>query len=368
MKLILASSSTGGHIYPALAIAGELRAREPDAEILFISASWEIGKDIVGRYGYKQVFIDVQGFDRKRLWKNISTLRSLVKSSNQIKKIFKDFNPDAVIGTGGHIAGPVVRAARKQGIHTMIQEQNVLPGLANRLAERYADRVFIAFPEAKEHFKEKDKLVISGNPVRAEFFEADKAKARESLGLKDDASVILIFGGSQGAAKINEAAIETIVKLGNESDYSFILVTGPQLYEDATQTLKEKGISVNNNVRVMDYAESISQYYAAADLIVSRAGALTVSEIAASGRASILIPSPNVVNNHQLYNAKALGELGAALILDEDEIADGGLAQKIEQIKNEPGRFEMMGKQAQNFSRPDAAKVIVDELYRKRIS
>ena len=364
MRILLASSSTGGHIYPALAIAGELRARDPETEILFVSASWEIGKDIVGRYGYEQTFIDVQGFDRRRPWKIISTLRSLVRSSKQIKKIFEDFKPDAVIGTGGHVAGPVVRAARKKGIRTMIQEQNVLPGLANRLAERYADRIFIAFPEAEQHFKEKDKIVVSGNPVRPEFFNTDKSEARASLDIPEKAIVVLIFGGSQGAARINEAAVDTISKLGVNEDYNFVLVTGPQLYNDVFMSLDPSTMSGKNNVQIIDYAESIAQYYAAADLIVSRAGALTVSEIASSGRASILIPSPNVVNNHQYYNAKALEDLGAALILNEDEITNGGLAEKIESLAHEPGKLAGMGEQAREFARPDAVKVIVDELYR----
>ena len=368
MRVLLASSSTGGHIYPALAIAGEVRARESDAEILFVSASWEIGKDIVGRNGYKQVFIDAEGFDRRRPWKIFSTLRSLISSSRQIKKIFREFKPDVVVGTGGHVAGPVVRAARKQGIHTFIQEQNVLPGLANRLAERYADKVFIAFPEAEEHFKERDKLVVTGNPIRAEVFKTDKTKSRSALGIPESATVVLIFGGSQGATRINEVAVETMKKLDGENKYCFILITGSQLYDETQKFMKKSGVSENNNVRILDYVESIAQYYAAADIIVSRAGASTISEIATVGRASILVPSPNVVNNHQYYNAKALGDLGAALILNEDEIADGGLAEKIEKITNESGMLDKMGAAAKKFSRPDAAKVIVDELFGTRIS
>ena len=367
MKLILASSSTGGHIYPALAIAGEVRAREPDAKILFISSSWEIGKDIVGRYGYEQVFIDVEGFDRRRPWRNISTLKSLVRSSGQIKKIFKDFKPDAVIGTGGHIAGPVVRAARKQGIPTMIQEQNVLPGLANRLAERYADRIFIAFPESAEHFKEKDKLVVTGNPVRPEVFQGNKTEARTKFGIPESDMVVLIFGGSQGATRINEVAVETMKKLGRENNYCLILITGPQLYDETKRFMTDLNVSESNNARILDYIESIAEYYAAADLIVSRAGALSISEIAAAGRAAILIPSPNVVNNHQYYNAKAMADLGAAVILNENEVIDGGLARKIEELFSEPDKLDEMGDVARGFIRPDAAKVIVDELYGTRI-
>jgi UDP-N-acetylglucosamine--N-acetylmuramyl-(pentapeptide) pyrophosphoryl-undecaprenol N-acetylglucosamine transferase len=383
MRLLLASSSTGGHIYPALAIAAEVRAREPGAEILFVSARWEIGKDILGGYGYEQTFIDAQGFDRRHPWNNIATLQSLARSAQQIKAILGDFRPDAVIGTGGHVAGPVVREARKRGIPTMIQEQNVLPGLANRLAERYADRVFIAFPGAAEHFKEKDKLVVSGNPVRAEFFEADRAKARAELGISAGDTVVFIFGGSQGAARINEAAVRAIAKLGGGKGYTIILATGPQLYEtvlssvipgadpgsmDAdvipgTNVIPGADPGSMDDVRIMGYADPIAQYYAASDLIVSRAGALTVSEIAAAGRASILIPSPNVVNNHQYYNAKALGDLGAALLLEESDIAEDGLAAWIEQLAQEPGKLGAMGEAAKKGARPDAVKVIVDELF-----
>ncbi|MDR0874671.1 MAG: undecaprenyldiphospho-muramoylpentapeptide beta-N-acetylglucosaminyltransferase [Clostridiales Family XIII bacterium] len=365
MRLLLASSSTGGHIYPALAIAAEVRARDPDAEILFVSASWEIGKDIVGRYGYAQTFIDAQGFDRRNPFNNISTLRSLVRSSRQIKKIFRDFRPDIVMGTGGHVAGPVIRAARKQGIQAVIQEQNVLPGLANRLAERYADRVFVAFPEAAEHFKEKDKIVVSGNPVRAEFFALDREEARADLGIPEGNTAVFIFGGSQGASRINEAAIDVIKKLGGGKGYTILFATGPQLYDEVLAALVIPGADPGSmdSVHVMDYADPISRYYSAADLIVSRAGALTVSEVAAAGRASILIPSPNVVGNHQLYNAKALEDLGAALILDESEIADGGLAEKIEELAGDPGKLRAMGEAAKRGAKPDAVKVIVDELF-----
>ncbi|GHU65405.1 UDP-N-acetylglucosamine--N-acetylmuramyl-(pentapeptide) pyrophosphoryl-undecaprenol N-acetylglucosamine transferase [Clostridia bacterium] len=373
VRLLLASSSTGGHIYPALAIAGEVRERDPDAEILFVSASWEIGKDIVGSYGYTQTFIDAQGFDRRHPWNNIATLRSLVRSSKQVKTILRDFRPDAVIGTGGHVSGPVVRGARKQGIRTMIQEQNVLPGLANRMAEKYADRVFIGFSEAAAYFKEQKKITVSGNPVRAEFFAFDRAKARGDLGIPAEATVVFIFGGSQGASRINEAAVETIERLGGGKGYTILVATGPQLYDEVLA--KTKGLSlcpVNKtegqafclgDVRIMGYADPIAQYYAAADLIVSRAGALTVSEIAAVGRASILIPSPNVVNNHQLYNAMALGDLGAALILGEDEIENGGLAEWIELLVREPGKIKEMGETARTAAKPDAVKVIVDELF-----
>jgi UDP-N-acetylglucosamine--N-acetylmuramyl-(pentapeptide) pyrophosphoryl-undecaprenol N-acetylglucosamine transferase len=265
----------------------------------------------------------------------------------------------------------------------MIQEQNVLPGLANRLAERYADRVFIAFPEAAAHFKDKDKLLLCGNPVRPEFFQLNRAKSREELGIPAEDTAIFIFGGSQGAARINEAAIDVIKKLGGGKGYTILFATGPNLYEEVLAGIPpviaaaepqsmdgsrvsardDKGSAIYDDVKIMDYADPIMQYYAASDLIVSRAGALTVSEIAAAGRASILVPSPNVVNNHQYYNAKALGDLGAALLLEESDIADGGLADWICQLSQETGKLGAMGAAAKQAAKPDAVKVIVDELY-----
>ena len=193
MRVIMASSATGGHRYPALAIAENIKRRNPDAQIIFIGARKEISGDIVSSEGFHSISIDVSGFHRKKLVKNLETAKDLAVSSFQIRKILKKYKPDIVIGTGGYVCGPVIREAKKLGISTYIHEQNVIPGVANKLAEKYADKIFIAFREATEHFKEKDKLVVTGNPVRKAFFISERLSSREKLGIREDDVAILIF-------------------------------------------------------------------------------------------------------------------------------------------------------------------------------
>ena len=365
MRALIASSATGGHIYPALAIAEEIKRREPAAEILFVGAKWEIGADIVRNAGYNQVFIDVRGFDRQNPFRNISVLMSLARASGDIKKILSEFKPDVCIGTGGHVAGPVIRAAFKAGIRTIIQEQNVMPGVANKLAEPYAGRVFVGFEEAVSFFKNPGNVVVSGNPVRAAFAEAAERRAelREKYGVPEGAFCVLFFGGSQGADAINEAAVDVVRELGGQAGYYFIVITGrrglPRGSEDET----------SGNVVVMEYADEIYELYAAADLLVTRAGGLTMAEITQSGKASILIPSPNVTGNHQYYNAKALADAGAAVLLDESEMRGAGqkepslLSGEIERLRGDWDAVRAMGEAAKGLAKPEAAKVIADELF-----
>ena len=360
MRALIASSATGGHIYPALAIADEIKRRDPDAEILFVGAVWEIGKDIVSTAGYEQVFINVSGFDRKNPAAVFKTLRDLIKASSGIKKIIHDFKPDICIGTGGHIAGPVIRMAKKAGIRTIIQEQNVIPGMANKLSERYADKVFVGFDETVKYFKNKNKVVVSGNPVPLVFAEAASRRAefRNKYRVPEGTFCLLFFGGSQGAAALNAAAVDTAERLSGH--YYSILITGRDYYEGFYDRYPLRSRA---GLKLIKYSDAIYELYAAADLIISRAGALSVTEIMLSGKASILIPSPNVTNNHQYYNAKALSDKGAALLLTEDEITDGKLADEIVKFAMNPDKLTEMSSAAAKQANPGALKVIVDEIF-----
>ena len=370
MRVMIASSATGGHIYPALAVTEEIKRRAPETEFLFVGAKWEIGKDIVNAAGYRQVFIEARGFHRGNPFKNVGILLKLAGTSTEIKKILREFRPDVCFGTGGHISGPVIRSAKKAGVRTLIHEQNVIPGMANRLAERYADKVFVGFEETVKHFKNPEKVVVSGNPVRAAITwqpESFRAEMRTKSGVPEDAFCVLIFGGSQGAGAINKAAVDAIRALKDKKGYAFILITGRDYYEEtknSIQTMTEGSAPVP--VVCLEYSEEIQELYAAADLIVSRAGALTVTEIAHSGKASILVPSPNVTNNHQYFNAKVLSDAGAAELISEDELGgEGGekLAGEIERFAADPGMTSAMGRAAASCAKPDAAKVIVDEIF-----
>jgi len=364
MRALIASSATGGHIYPALAVAEELVRRDPETEIIFVGAKWEIGKDIVKTAGYRQVFIDAAGIDRKNLFKNFSVLLNLARSGGEIKKIIRDFKPDVCIGTGGHVSGPVIRVAKKSGVRTALMEQNVIPGMANKIAEKYADMVFVAFEGTVKYFKKPRKVIVSGNPVRTAFKEAAarRNELRKKYGVPEAALCVLVFGGSQGADAINDAGVEMIEKLSGQEGYYIILITGRQLHGTILERLAGKNLSETRGYIVFDYSDAIYELYAAADLIVARAGALTVTEIAQSGKASILVPSPNVTNNHQYYNAKVMADAEAAVLLPEENMNEGVLAAVVTELMSGQDKLAEMGRNAAGLARHDAAGVIVDEI------
>jgi UDP-N-acetylglucosamine--N-acetylmuramyl-(pentapeptide) pyrophosphoryl-undecaprenol N-acetylglucosamine transferase len=364
VKALIASSATGGHLYPALAVAERIKRRDGGARILFVGARYEIGKDIVGAAGFEQTAIDVTGFDRRRPLRNVETARNLIRSGAQIRGIFGAFQPDVVFGTGGYVCGPVIREAKKAGIPAYIQEQNVIPGLANKMAEKYADKVFLAFEASAGHFRGKGKLLITGNPIRDAFLTAGQADCRAKLGIADGDTALLIFGGSQGADAINKAAMDVALRFGGREGFHIFFLTGKDLYRQTCEGLARLFAERPAGVHVMGYTDTIHEYFAAADLIVARSGALTVSEIAVSGKASVLIPSPNVTNNHQYFNAKVLADAGAAIILNEADAA--GLSDVIEELTADRARLSEMGENARKVARPDAADVIIDEIYGRK--
>ncbi|MDR3225974.1 MAG: undecaprenyldiphospho-muramoylpentapeptide beta-N-acetylglucosaminyltransferase [Clostridiales Family XIII bacterium] len=362
MKAILAGGATGGHLYPALAIADKIKRRNEDSEILFVGAEKEVGSDIVSASGYELRTICARGFNRKNLIKNISVVKDLAKCSGQIKRILADFGPDVVIGTGGYVGGPVIREASKKGIPTFIHEQNVLPGVANKMAAKYADEIFVAFDESCAHFPKAKKIMVTGNPVRRGFITAGAMNYREKLGLGDKSMAVLIFGGSQGADRINEIVCDMLIGVDNIRDLDIFFITGRRMYFDVSRQLAEAGVIRRGMVRLIDYTEAIHEYYAASDLIVARSGALTVSEIAVTGRASILIPSPNVTNNHQYYNAKTLSDRGAAIIIKEQALSPYALADELIKLKSNKTMLNAMSQAAAAQGRPGATDAIYDEI------
>ena len=365
MRALIASSSTGGHIYPALAVAREIEKRDPGSEILFVGTRWEVGKNIVEASGYRQAFIEASGFDRKNPFKNIAVLAGVLKSSKDIKKILEEFKPDVVIGSGGYVSGPVLRIAKKRGLKTFLMEQNVMPGTANLIAEKYADRVFVAFKETAHFFKNPESVIVSGNPVRSAFAEAAEKREqfKEKYGAPKRAMCILLFGGSQGAEAMNSAGIRLIEGLGGHEEYYVILITGRQMYPAVKARLEAGAAAGGSGYRLIDYSDEIYELYAAADLIVSRAGALTVTEIAHSGKASILVPSPNVTKNHQYYNAKVLADAGAAKIMTEEQMIGGGLSDAVMELAADRDKLCDMGIKAAETAKTDAEQVIVNEIF-----
>ncbi len=362
MKVIMTGGGTGGHIYPAIAIADKIRRKHPDAEVLFVGTERGMEKDLVPKNGYELRFITVSGFNRKKLWKNFKTAMDLLKGNRQASRIINEFNPDLVIGTGGYVCGPVVRAAHKKGVKTYIHEQNAFPGVTNKLLEKYVDKVFISFPESREYFKDQGKLVVTGNPIRKSFLLCGMSHSREKMGIKPGEFVILCFGGSLGAGKINSTMVHVIEAVNGMPDTRLFFITGKYYFNKVLETLKEKEINLNDNINILEYADNMHEYLSAADLVISRAGALTVSEITACGKASILIPSPNVTGNHQFFNAKVVADKGGAIIIEEKDLSDEKLLGTILRLKNNREALNGMSAASAKVGRIDAVDVIYDHL------
>ncbi len=362
MRVIMTGGGTGGHIYPAIAIADEFKRRNPDAEILFVGAERGLEKTLVPKRGYDIRLITVEGFDRKNLVRNVEVIRKLMKGNREAAAIIKNFRPDFVVGTGGYASAPMVKAAQKAKIPTFVHEQNAYPGVTNKLLEKGVRNVFLGFARAAEYFKDQDKLVVSGNPVRDEFRDKDRAESRKALGFSDDSFVLLAFGGSQGAGRINKAMVNVIKKLNGRDDISIVLGAGSYYYEAILESFREEGFEPGDNIRIIEYIDDMAAYLAAADLVVSRSGALTVAETTVSGRPAIFIPSPMVTGNHQYYNALAVAEAGGALIIEEKDLDDDKLTEEILKLKGDPQTLERMAQASRRCGPDRATEIICDKI------
>ncbi len=356
MKVIMTGGGTGGHIYPAIAIADEIKSRHPDAEIIFVGTERGMEKDIVPKAGYPIKFITVSGLNRKNPIKLIKTLKDLNHGLHEAKQIIKEFKPDLVIGTGGYVCGPVMKTAAGMGIKTYIHEQNAFPGLTNKLLSRGAERVFVAFDDAKKYFKTKKEPVTVGNPVRHAFTEVDRQAARESLGVKEDEFMVLSFGGSLGAQRINDEMTVAAERLRDRVGLRIFFVTGKRYYS----SIMENADKTNARVTYLQYIDDMPKYLNACDLAITRSGALTVSEITACGRASVMIPSPYVTNNHQYYNAKVVADRGGAILIEEKDLTNGEVADEIEQLMNDRQILEKMEKASAALGTVTSAGKICD--------
>ena len=358
MRVIMTGGGTGGHVYPAIAIADEILRRDSDAEIIFVGTEHGIENKIVPAAGYKLKRITVTGIYRKKIWKNIKTVKDLNRGIFEAKQIIRTFQPDIVIGTGGYVCGPVVFAAQRMKIKTYIHEQNAFPGLTNKLLSKGVDEVFLAFDEAMPYFKSAKSIITVGNPVRHAFKEMTREEARNILGIPQDTFVVLSFGGSLGAERINEEMKLAVKVLSKRKRCKFYFVTGSRFYEDITN----EADCNTNNVKYMQYIDDMPAYLAACDIAVTRSGALTVSEIAACGRASIMIPSPNVTHNHQYFNAKVLSDCGASILIEESNLKEGDIATIIDTLIDDRERMSEMEAAAEKKGRIDAAGIICDHI------
>lgn len=362
MRILFAGGGTAGHINPALAIAGYVRSRQPDAEILYVGSKGGMEERLVPQAGYEFRGITVQGFKRKLTPKaikdNIVTVKKAFSASAESKKIIKEFKPDICVGTGGYVSGPVLRAADKLGIPIIIHEQNAFPGVANKMLAKRAAKVMLAMPAAKKHFPENCNFVNTGNPVRGDILTADKEQARKELGL-DGRPVILSFGGSLGARIINESLADVIARSAKDGKYQHIHAYG-QYGKWFPDLLKEKGADLENakNLDIREYINDMPTCLAAADLVISRAGAITISEIEVKGKPSILIPSPNVAENHQYHNAMSLVEKNAAVMIEEKDLTPEKLTEEIDKLASDPDRLREYSENAKKMAVSDASKRI----------
>lgn len=368
MRVLIAAGGTAGHINPALAIAGALKAADPAAEIHFAGRKEGMEYGLVTKAGYPFHHIEINGFQRKPTLKNVGrnvvALYHLALSGPRTAAILKEVRPDLVIGCGGYVSGPVVRAAAKKGIKTAIHEQNAFPGVTNKLLAPDVDIVFAAVPAAVEKLGAPEKTQVVGNPVRPEVFEkaGERDAIRAQLGA-GDRTVILSFGGSLGARRVNEVVADLCAWEQKEhKPVLHIHATGQYGVELVQNLEKEKGFAPGESLVVKEYINNMPELLAAADLVISRAGALTLAELEAVGRASVLIPSPNVAENHQYYNALELQKAGAAVVIEEKNLTGDGLVKTVEELLTTPGKLAEMGANAKTLGNPHSLDMITEKL------
>ncbi|MCR5481827.1 MAG: undecaprenyldiphospho-muramoylpentapeptide beta-N-acetylglucosaminyltransferase [Clostridia bacterium] len=362
MKVIMTGGGTGGHIYPAIAIADKIKEMQEDAEILFVGTKRGLETELVPKNGYPLEFVTVSGFNRKNPLKNVRTAKDLVKGIKEADAIIEKFRPDVVIGTGGYVCGPVVRSAKKHGVHCFIHEQNAFPGMTNKILQNYVDKVFISFDAAAEYFRKKNKLILTGNPVRKQFFEADYKECRQKLGIEDDRFVLLCFGGSRGAERINEAMLRVLEKYNGSDKMEIYFVTGKVHFDEVKEKTSYIASELADNIHILPYIDNMDVYLGACDLVISRAGALTVSEITVCRKPSIMIPSPYVTGNHQYFNAKAVADVGGAILTEEKYLTNEILLSDIETMLTNPEKRQKMGLDAAKAAPGNATEIIYREV------
>lgn len=361
-RIIVSGGGTGGHIFPALSIADAIRSKHPDAKILFVGADNRMEMQRVPDAGYEIVGLPIAGFDRKNLLKNIRVLWLILKSQRMAKKIIKNFAPHAVVGVGGYASGPTLKMAASMNIPTLIQEQNSYAGVTNKILAKSAEKICVAY-DGMERFFPKEKIELTGNPVRKSLIEmrTNRNEAVKALGLDENKKCVLIVGGSLGARSINEAVIANIETIRDNKDIQFIWQTGKLYFEE----MKERCANIGKpeNLTITDFVSNMAAALGAADLVISRAGAGSISEFALLGKAVILVPSPNVSEDHQTKNAMALVEKDAAIHIPDAKAKEEMIKTAVETVLDAQ-RIATLEKNVEKLGKPNAAEVIADEVIR----
>lgn len=365
MRVLIAAGGTAGHVNPALAIAKGILQRWPEAEIHFAGRKQGMEYGLVKREGYPFHHIEVRGIQRsfhpKSLARNVAAAWYLAQTPMAANKILAEVKPDLVIGAGGYVSGPVLRQAVKKGCKTAIHEQNAFPGITNKILAKEVDLVFAPTESAVERLGRPQKTIVTGNPVRQDLLNKNRKNCREEL-KAGDRLVILSYGGSLGAMRVNEVVADLAAWHLKNKDFLHIHATGRIEKEDFAKMAAKMGIDHSLNFEIREYIDDMPSLLAAADLVICRAGALTLAELAAVGRASILIPSPNVAENHQYYNALEFVEAGAAKVLEEKELSSRILIETVEGLTHTPDTLEAMGTAAKSLAKPEALPQIIQAL------
>ncbi len=354
-RILISGGGTGGHIFPALSIANALKARL-NADILFVGADNRMEMERIPAAGYEIKGLPVAGFDRKNLLKNFGVLLKLRRSIAMARKIVKDFKPDIAIGVGGYCSGPTLKAAQRAGVPTLLQEQNSYAGVTNKLLAKKAEKICVAYP-GLERFFPGEKIVLTGNPVRKDILTSSisKESARERFGLNPKLPTVLVVGGSLGALTLNES-MEAGIRRLKDAGIQVIWQTGKNFGDRGTTAAK----NLNGTV-VTKFISDMATAYAAADVVVSRAGAGSISELELLGKPSILVPSPNVAEDHQTKNARALSDKGAAILVTDADAREQ-LVDTIISLVNDPEKLNEMSKEIKKLALPDSDEKIVDEI------
>lgn len=357
MKILVSGGGTAGHINPAIAIAKRMK-NEYNAEILFVGRKGGMEDNLVQKEGFAIQYIEVLGLVRKLTLDNVKVLVKYVTAINKAKKIIKEFKPDVVVGTGGYVCAPVLYAAHGLKIPTVVHEQNVFPGMTVKMASGYVDCVATAFSDMNKYVSEKveKKCVLTGNPLRENLFDLSYAEAREKLGINDETFIVTV-GGSLGARTINNALVDIINNITAEN-VKILGGTGERFYDEVLASVNQE--KLGKNVEIMPYIYNMNEVLPAADLIVARSGAVTVSELCALGRPAVLIPSPNVTHNHQEYNANSVASRGGAIMIPERDLDKVSVSGVVNELLANPQKLDEMSQKAKAMAITDGTKRICD--------
>lgn len=359
LRIIISGGGTGGHIFPAVSIANAIRAKYPEAKILFVGALGRMEMQRVPAAGYEIVGLPISGFNRKNMLKNVVVLYRIWKSQQMAKKIIRKFNPMAAVGVGGYASGPMLNQCTKMGIPCLIQEQNSYAGVTNKILSKKVDCICVAY-DGMERFFPADKIVKTGNPVRQALLDTKltKAEALKSFGLSEDKKTILIVGGSLGARTVNESVLQNLDMI-KESGVQFIWQTGKYYNASIMAELKQRGTVPS--LHVTDFISDMGAAYKAADLVISRAGASSISEFCLIGKPVILVPSPNVAEDHQTKNAMALVNKNAALYVKDADAPAEVVKLALQTVKDD-ARLKELSENILKFALPDSADIIANEV------